>query len=95
MNLSDIFGYIAAILLPITLLPQLYLTYKTKKVDDISYIFICLQIVTCFFFLAFSILGDVKPILMANMLVLVELFILSFFKIKYTNKDNKNQINAI
>lgn len=97
MSISEIFGYIGAILLPITLLPQLYLTYKTKKVEDISYIFICLQIITCIFFLTFSILGDVKPILVANVLVLFELLILAFFKLKYSKiqEDNKTQISFI
>ena len=97
MSTSEIFGYLGAILLPITLLPQLYLTYKTKKVEDISYIFIGLQILTCIFFLTFSILGNVKPILVANVLVLFELLILAFFKTKYSkNQENyKTHISVI
>ena len=33
---KDIFGYIGALLLSITLLPQIHQTYKTKQTRDIS-----------------------------------------------------------
>ena len=42
----QIFGFSAAICLVLSLIPQLYHTYKTKKVEDLSYLFLFIQIIT-------------------------------------------------
>ena len=86
MEHSDIYGYIGGGLLVITLLPQLYLTYKSKKVDDISYIFIFLQIITCFFFLIYGIYLKEIPIILANSILFVQLMLFLLLKKMY-NKD--------
>jgi len=87
MDKANIFGYMGSILLPITLLPQLYLTYKTKKVNDISYLFICLQIITCICFLTYGILLEEIPLIIANSVVLVQLLILLSFKKVFSNNN--------
>ena len=96
---ADIFGYIGSVLLPITLIPQLYHTYKSKKVDDISYIFICLQILTCIFFFTYGIFLDATPLIIANSLVFLQLIVLMSFKIKYSKKNKiikqKNKILVV
>lgn len=81
---KEIFGYLGAVFLTITLLPQLYLTYKTKKIDDLSYGFIGLQILTCIFFLVYGILLNAAPLMLANSIVLFQLCLLGGLKIKYT-----------
>ena len=52
---TELFGYLGAATLIVTLIPQLYLTMKTKKVDDLSFGFVCLQELTCIFFLIYGI----------------------------------------
>lgn len=42
-------GYVGAVLLDITLLPQLYKPFKSKQTRDISIYFMFLQIITCVF----------------------------------------------
>tara|TARA_B110001469_G_C9647097_1_gene327651 strand:- start:144 stop:308 length:165 start_codon:yes stop_codon:yes gene_type:complete len=37
---TQTFGYLGASTLIITLLPQIYLTYKTKKVENLSLVFL-------------------------------------------------------
>lgn len=78
--LKDILGYCAAASLVITLIPQLYYTFKKKKADDISYGFLCLQVLTCLLFLIYGILLEETPLIVANTLVLTQSFMLSLMK---------------
>lgn len=80
---KELIGYIGAIFLTITLIPQLWLTYKTKKVDDISFGFIGLQMITCVFFLTYGILINSTPLMLANSIVFAQLSLLGFLKVKY------------
>jgi len=84
VKIKDIFGYGAAVCLVITLLPQLYYTWQTKHVLDISYGFLCLQILTCTLFLTYGIILKELPIIIANCVVLTQTFILLFFRYKFS-----------
>lgn len=90
--IKDILGYCAAASLVITLLPQLYYTFKKKKADDISYGFLCLQVTTCFLFLIYGILLKETPLIIANTLVLTQSFMLSIMKWYFSFK-NKSMIS--
>ena len=85
--LSNIFGYIGGSLLVINQLPQLYLTLKTKKTDDLSFWFILLQVITCICFLTYGILLEEVPLIIANSIVLVQLLILLSFKKVFSNNN--------
>ena len=91
VDATQVVGYIGAVFLTITLLPQLYHTYKLKNVDNISIYFLLLQIKTCSLFLTYGILLGELPLILANTLVLLQSFILFFFKIHYSRK--KDDIN--
>ena len=84
MNLSEIIGYLATFFLVITLIPQLFHTIKTKKVDDISYIFITLQIITCLLFLTYGIMIYKNPLIIANSIVLFQVILFLGLKLKYS-----------
>jgi MtN3 and saliva related transmembrane protein len=82
-SLAETFGYCGATCLTISLIPQLVHTLKTKRVSDISYGFISLQILTCILFLIYGILLLEKPLIIANGIVLFQLLIFLGLKIKY------------
>ena len=88
---TQIIGYIAAFFLVITLLPQVYHTYRLKNADSISIYFLLLQIKTCSLFLTYGILLKETPLILANTLVLLQSFILFFFKLRFSKKKNKIQ----
>ena len=83
---TEIVGYLGAGCLTITLLPQLYHTIKTKKVDDISFGFIALQIITCILFLIYGIMLKEKPLIIANSLVGIQIIIFLGLKILFKKK---------
>uniref|UniRef100_A0A6C0IV85 PQ loop repeat protein n=1 Tax=viral metagenome TaxID=1070528 RepID=A0A6C0IV85_9ZZZZ len=87
METSEIVGYIAAFFLVITLLPQVYFTYKLKNADSISLYFLFLQIVTCILFLSYGILLKESPLIVANSLVLTQSFTLLGLKLLYSKSN--------
>ena len=84
MKSAEIIGYLATFFLVITLIPQITHTIKTKKVDDISYIFITLQIITCLLFLTYGIMIYKNPLIIANSIVLFQVILFLGLKLKYS-----------
>ena len=82
--LTDVFGYIGAFFLVITLIPQIKKTYQEKKMDDFSYGFFAIQVLTCTSFLIYGILLGEIPLIVANSIVLSQTFLLINFKIRYS-----------
>ena len=87
-------GYVGAVLLDITLLPQLYKTFKSKQTRDISIYFMFLQIITCIFFLIYGILLNEVPIMMANSILMCELLLLLYAKIIYSYCRTEQSITS-
>ena len=85
-QLTDTFGYLGAITLTITLMPQLILTRKTKKVDTLSLGFLLLQLLTCILFLIYGILLNELPLMLANSITSTQGLVLLGMKIKYRNR---------
>ena len=82
-DITEAIGYCGAACLTISLIPQLVHTIKTKRVSDISYGFISLQILTCVLFLIYGIMLLEKPLIIANGVVFIQLLIFLGLKIKY------------
>lgn len=87
MLITQIVGYCAAVSLMSTLLPQLYHTFKTKKVEDISYFFILLNLLTSSLFLIYGILLYELPIIIANVFLIIQNSTLFTFKKLYNLKQ--------
>ena len=84
MITSDIIGYLASTCLIVTLLPQIYHTLKTKRVDDISYLFLMFQLLTCALFLSYGILINQNPLIIANSLVGTQVIIMCCLKYSFS-----------
>lgn len=79
----DIIGYIGAVCTTFCFLPQLIKAYKTKEMDDFSYIYL---IVLCLGVVLWSIYGIAiknRVIISANTIALSFVLILIWMKIKY------------
>jgi MtN3 and saliva related transmembrane protein len=83
VSVAETFGYLGATCLTISLIPQLAHTIKTKRVADISYGFISLQILTCILFLIYGIMLLENPLIIANGAVFVQLLLFLGLKVKY------------
>ena len=92
MNIFDICGYIAGIFFASCLIPQVYKSYKTKKLDDISY---CWQF-SYIFAIILSIIYSghylLYPILLSSVIEFVLMFILIIMKRYYSDCTHDTDI---
>ena len=83
-NSKQIIGYTGGTLLNITFIPQIYRTYKTKQTDDISLVFMILQVITSVLYVVYAFLLDEQPLIISNIILLIELLSLLCGKILYS-----------
>jgi MtN3 and saliva related transmembrane protein len=81
---AETVGYAGGFFLTLVLVPQLYKTYKLKKADEISGIFIFMSIITSILFLTYAILIESNPIIVSNIIVLIQNLLMLGLKIKYS-----------
>lgn len=66
----NILGYIGSGFLGVSLLPQVYKTYSTKNAENLSILYIILQLITNVIFIIYGIYLNAVPIILCNGLVL-------------------------
>ena len=77
---NDIIGYTASSFYIISLFPELYVVYTTRECKLTIY-FLFFQMVTTILFIAYDVLMEIVPLLIADTTLLVELIFLVFFKL--------------
>ena len=86
--LDEMFGYLGSSLLIISLIPQIYHSFSTQKLDDISSLTLGIELMTSIMFLTYGFIIDQIPMIYGNGVVIIELLILCFAKWKYSIKRN-------
>lgn len=86
--LDEMFGYLGSSLLILSLVPQIYHSFATKKLDDLSSWTLAIELTTSIMFLSYGIIIDEIPMIYGNSGVIVELLILCYAKWKYRIKNN-------
>jgi MtN3 and saliva related transmembrane protein len=69
--LTSIIGYLAALVGTALMLPQVYKSFKTKKVDDISTVMILLYILNNILWEAYGLLIHSFPVILCNLLTII------------------------
>lgn len=85
LNIYIICGYIGGILFPMSLIPQIYKSYKSKQLKDISYYWQFTYIFSLICALIYSIYYNLKPIYLSSLLELIFILILTIMKYTYRN----------
>ena len=85
MELADIFGYAGIVTGFSFMLPQVYRTYTTKSVEDISWGMLGLFFLNCTFWLAYGILLPAFAVALTNVLALVVVCLQIVLKYLYRN----------
>jgi MtN3 and saliva related transmembrane protein len=84
---TEIIGYIAAVFGTILMLPQVFKSYKTKRVDDISTSMLVVYIINCSFWEIYGILIHSNPVIICNILALFIGIFQMILKVKFQNKN--------
>ena len=86
MSGKDISGYIGTGLTMITQMPQIYVAFKTKKTEDLSFLFLLLEWVSHVAWLSYAVFDDYNTTLILNSSICLLLTkILIYAKYKYSN----------
>ncbi len=89
MESSEIIGYVASVMYVVSLFPEIYIVHKTKQCNLTTY-FLLFQIFTTSLFISYDLLMDLMPLLLADCLLMLELFYLIGFKFFKKKKKVKN-----
>ena len=84
--LDELFGYLGSSLLIISLMPQIYKSYSTKKLEDLSALTLGFQLSTASLLLTYSIIIKEIPMIYGNSGVLLELFFALFCQVEISSK---------
>lgn len=82
-NIYEIIGLVAAILTTAAFVPQVYKTWKTKSVDDISLTMYSVLFMGLILWLVYGISINSLPIIIANSVTGILVLMVIAFKFKY------------
>jgi MtN3 and saliva related transmembrane protein len=68
---TEIIGYLAAVFGTALMMPQLYKSFKTKRVDDISMVMLVVYLINCSLWETYGILIKSNPVIICNFLALI------------------------
>ena len=83
LNLTEFFGFIAALLTTIAFLPQVYKTWKSKSADDVSSIMLILFLVGLLCWIIYGLRINSTPILIANIMTFIFNFSILILKLSF------------
>jgi MtN3 and saliva related transmembrane protein len=93
-QLVENIGYVGSLLTSITFIPQVYKSWKSKSVGDLSIAMIVIVISSTIVWLTYGYLISSGPVLVANTVVLVLTLVLLYFKTAFKNQsDSKDHFN--
>ena len=86
MDSFEILGFIAAFLTTLSFVPQVYKTYKTKEVADISLVMYLAMFIGVGLWLVYGIHMNSPSMIVANSATMLLVMIVIIFKIRYQKK---------
>ena len=84
--LAEIIGYIAGILIAITMIPQIIISIKTKSVEGISMLMLIIFFTSMLLWTIYGIMINSYPLTITNGIATIVSGIQVYIKIKYKNK---------
>ncbi len=85
IEIADVFGYAGMVTGVSFMLPQVYMTYKTKSVEDISWGMLVVFFLNCIFWLIYGHLSGAFPVVITNGIALLVTTLQISLKILYRN----------
>ncbi len=86
MNYIDLIGYFGSFLTSITFIPQVYKTWKTRSVGDLSLTMMLIVVTSCIVWLVYAFALMLWPVIIANSIIGILSLMLIYFKFAYQKK---------
>lgn len=84
--LTQIIGFLAAVVGTSLMLPQVFRTVKTKKVNDLSLVMLIFYFLNCSLWLTYGILILAWPVIICNFIALLISIFQLILKFKYSKE---------
>ncbi len=82
-NYTEYIGYLGSLLTSITFIPQVYKSWQSKSVGDLSVWMILIVITSTIVWLVYGFLIHSGPVILANFVVLALSLLLFYFKLTF------------
>jgi len=89
MDIFDVIGYIGTFILGITLVPQVFKTFKFKKAGELSLSYLLLQIIANILFIIYGFAIYSFPVIISNSMVIICSLSLVYAKYKFKTPEIK------
>lgn len=76
-------GYFGSFLTAITFIPQVYKSWQSKSVGDLSILMVLIVVLSTIVWLVYGFAVDSGPVIVANFIVLALTLVLLYFKISF------------
>lgn len=83
MNWIELVGYLGSFLTSITFIPQVYKSWQSKSVGDLSIWMIVIVLTSTIVWLVYGFAIESGPVIVANLVVLVLTLVLFYFKLSF------------
>jgi MtN3 and saliva related transmembrane protein len=83
-NMVEYIGYFGSFLTSITFIPQVYKSWQSKSVGDLSIWMILIVLSSSIVWLVYAFAINSGPVISANIVVLVLTLVLFYFKLTFT-----------
>jgi len=84
--IENIIGFVAGFFIAVSMIPQVIKSYKTKSVEDISFLMLIIIALGAFLWTVYGMLIKSLPIMMMDGFAFFINLLLIFIKIKYRKK---------
>ena len=91
-DIYDVCGYSAGVLFASGFIPQIYKSYKTKNMDDISYCWQFIFLTGVILGIIYSVHKDLPPIYLCSSVELVFMVTLIIMKYSYSLSETKKVV---
>jgi len=87
MNWIELIGYLGSFLTSITFIPQVYKSWQSKSVGDLSIWMITIVVTSTIVWLVYGFAIESGPVILANFVVLALTLVLFYFKLTFKKKS--------
>lgn len=87
-NMVEYIGYFGSFLTSVTFIPQVYKSWQSKSVGDLSVLMILIVVTSTIVWLVYGFAINSRPVIVANFIVLVLTLVLLYFKYSFPKQKS-------
>lgn len=91
LELIELIGYSAMTSATLIYFPLIYKIVKSKSVESISYVSLCLEIITDMLWFIYALEKEIKPLMYSSIILFLSALLVIYLKYKYIKKEKSEK----